>query len=1564
MARKKQGLNKNLVAGLTAFIIVGCAGAVFLITPQLSKRPPDFWAVRARNAISTGDTRRGQQLFLRAFQVEKETKYLVEAADAMYETGQIGDAITLLRQAHAQDARSVPVLEALVGRLWALRSYIPLWTDLRDLSQELIELDPKNVLGLTTRSAALSQLAAQDPSYPELAEEAMRAATEIAPTDPRVVYVLAERKLLAARDLAVQAGRRVDDATRAQIDALCEAAIEILKRGIADNPADEDLVGAAANQYVALQRWDECEALYLAAIAANPKTVELRSQFAAMLYERARQDETLSDDQKQQLLGRSITRAQEATQLDKAEYAAWLYAAKAQKRLWELSGEWESDRIALQKQLLDGLRDAVEETRHMETLTAQLGRGDLLSLLFEAFDLAIKGAVESSGADRAYAMERSEGFLDEVRREFPGHLYSHMLEGRLLILKEDVDGSIAAFRAAAEQSADQPLFNADANEKLSYLYKRKGQEGIALECGQKAIDGKIALGIKPSHDLLAHFGQLLVLLKKPTEALEFVVRFADDPEHIDFLRIQADAYRQLNRQDQLNAVVAKINSKLGSDEASLLRARLAMVQQKWDEALVELESLLEKSPENTNLLRTYCSVLISADRKGDGVAFLDRHKERVTDPKVLRFIEAQRIAMSAEDQDAVVDQLLEMIGDNPDPVARAVETYNVCLAAGRNERAAAALDELEAAFPDEMPIVEQQFNVRLRLKQYDRAREYANKLVAADFDRVGGATFLGELAMSQGDAETALKQFRLAEQKFPTDYQAKIRVARALLLARRVDEARIVLQAAIDLDPGEFSAHRLLYLAYNALGETELAEEELAVAAEINPDDPFIKERSDLLEERANPRAGIAKREAKMKEAPDDIENMLRLASLYMAVGDLDKAAERAVAAFEKAPGDRAALQVNLQIIIEQMSRAEIAARGAIVDRAVAMAERYMEASDLAGKIAGKLTLATFYQAIGGGRLVDPSAAFTAMRGYLEEIIRDADQLADADQRGAAKRDAQMRLVLFYDQLMGDQAAALEATRVALGFAEPGTPQAADVRFRIITYLLKLKRFDELDTEVSEFRKLFPQDPRGMIARAQYYVFKPGSVADERERLEKALEELNLAIRLNDRDSGTMQLRGQVLGNLQRYSEALDDLRRAERLASNPRAKLSIRNNIHEVYRDSGQIELAEAELRAILKDFNSPQEYVQKLVDFYVANGKSDAAKTFLTERIAKDGSNPILYYQLGRLHARDRQFVAAIPHYRKAFEITAALKHPEGQALATQMLASLLETMLQADRAAEAAKTYADAGPLGRNPITRTWGAEAMYKAGDVEGAMREFRAAVKAAAEGAQFAVVSGRVSKALGAARAAEVFSTVADEMDDPQIKARLRVAVANAWFSGPSEDDARRGLEVINQVLAGLDKTDGVRVEALFVRAQLLERVGDAEGARKDYETLLEHNAENVFVLNNLAFLLADKLDRPEEARAYAEQLRLLGADNPMVLDTIGWVYFRLGEVEEAERIFRTALRIQADALAPRWHLARVLIASNRAGQARKELERLRDDARKVEDNAYITQAEEALRNLR
>ncbi len=86
-------------------------------------------------------------------------------------------------------------------------------------------------------------------------------------------------------------------------------------------------------------------------------------------------------------------------------------------------------------------------------------------------------------------------------------------------------------------------------------------------------------------------------------------------------------------------------------------------------------------------------------------------------------------------------------------------------------------------------------------------------------------------------------------------------------------------------------------------------------------------------------------------------------------------------------------------------------------------------------------------------------------------------------------------------------------------------------------------------------------------------------------------------------------------------------------------------------------------------------------------------------------------------------------------------------------------------------------------------------------------------------------------------------------------------------------------------------------------------------------------------LNALGYTLADRTDRHEEALALIEQAYRLNPDDAAILDSLGWVNYRLGNLAEAEAQLRKALARFADHEVAA-HLGEVLWVMGERSQAR------------------------------
>ncbi len=105
-----------------------------------------------------------------------------------------------------------------------------------------------------------------------------------------------------------------------------------------------------------------------------------------------------------------------------------------------------------------------------------------------------------------------------------------------------------------------------------------------------------------------------------------------------------------------------------------------------------------------------------------------------------------------------------------------------------------------------------------------------------------------------------------------------------------------------------------------------------------------------------------------------------------------------------------------------------------------------------------------------------------------------------------------------------------------------------------------------------------------------------------------------------------------------------------------------------------------------------------------------------------------------------------------------------------------------------------------------------------------------------------------------------------------------------------------------------------------------------ELAEEDLRQVLKYQPNNANALNALGYTLADRTDRFEEAYDLITQALNIEPSNPAILDSMGWVQYRLGNYEEAELRLREALKaFPDDEIAA--HLGEVLWVTGETEQA-------------------------------
>ena len=101
----------------------------------------------------------------------------------------------------------------------------------------------------------------------------------------------------------------------------------------------------------------------------------------------------------------------------------------------------------------------------------------------------------------------------------------------------------------------------------------------------------------------------------------------------------------------------------------------------------------------------------------------------------------------------------------------------------------------------------------------------------------------------------------------------------------------------------------------------------------------------------------------------------------------------------------------------------------------------------------------------------------------------------------------------------------------------------------------------------------------------------------------------------------------------------------------------------------------------------------------------------------------------------------------------------------------------------------------------------------------------------------------------------------------------------------------------------------------------------------DLKFILKTEPNNAHALNALGFTLADQTDRYEEAYVYIKRAIEINPDDPAIIDSWGWIHYRLGEYDKAIELLRKALSRLDDAEIAS-HLGEVLWVTGRRDEAR------------------------------
>jgi tetratricopeptide (TPR) repeat protein len=101
-------------------------------------------------------------------------------------------------------------------------------------------------------------------------------------------------------------------------------------------------------------------------------------------------------------------------------------------------------------------------------------------------------------------------------------------------------------------------------------------------------------------------------------------------------------------------------------------------------------------------------------------------------------------------------------------------------------------------------------------------------------------------------------------------------------------------------------------------------------------------------------------------------------------------------------------------------------------------------------------------------------------------------------------------------------------------------------------------------------------------------------------------------------------------------------------------------------------------------------------------------------------------------------------------------------------------------------------------------------------------------------------------------------------------------------------------------------------QLLYARSMVAEQQDDFALAEQDLRTLIAMDNDNAMALNALGYSMILHTDRHLEAQRLIKRAYLLNPGDPAIIDSMGWVSFKLGQLSEALEYLQKAFDLLPD----------------------------------------------------
>jgi cellulose synthase operon protein C len=803
---------------------------------------------------------------------------------------------------------------------------------------------------------------------------------------------------------------------------------------------------------------------------------------------------------------------------------------------------------------------------------------------------------------------------------------------------------------------------------------------------------------------------------------------------------------------------------------------------------------------------------------------------------------------------------------------------------------------------------------------------------------------LARALVADGDAKELVAEFGNTTLGTP-DAQAafKTTIGKALLSLGKPKDAEAAFNAALAAKADYADALLGIATLRSGSGDLEGAKKIIeAVLAQEHPPPEASLFHAQILVAEGQPEAARAVLEKILEAKPDYLEARYLLTSLLIDKGDLDQASAQ-VGAIKKISQDRRAYYFEALIATR---RGDLTAAREAIQQVLKGGVEHVPSLLLAGEVefrakqfiqaedylrralrrAPDLPYAQRLLAANYLRLGNPARALEVLQPALSRGTRDPQLMAVAGEAYLAVGDVAKAAQYFAQTTALDPKNA--AARMRLGqvrFAEGDTegairdleaasamdPNVSPADLALIANLLRQKQLDQALAAVGRLEQKQPNSPLVFNLKGLVYLTKR-DIVTARANFERAL-----------------QIQPDFL-------PAIANLAQLDRIEKKPDAA---RKRYDAVLEKDPKNEQAMLGLVALLQLLGGdPNEIESLLKKAVTVNPQSIDARVALVSFYGRKGDT-----KQALLAAQEAN--TALPNDPRMLQLLGMVQQAAGDAtLAVGTFSKLVK-----------------AQPGMVEPLMRLAGALVALK--DYDKAIEKLREALTIKPDLYEINrdivavyIVSGRNDQALQEIKAMQRrqprdFRGYALEGDfwAPQQKWREAEAAFRA-AQKLAPDDGIVAVKLHGTMTNGgkptaaglaMDKWLQDHPKDVVARNYLAERAlknKDYKTAARHYQSIVAQQPDNAMFLNNLAWV-AGELDDPK-ALSYAEKATALAPTNPSVLDTMGMLLLKKGDVASGLDKLQKAAQLAPNQSDIRLHLAKALIKAGDKTGARKELEAL------------------------